>query len=71
MALNYGLSFEQMRCLAEGIQDNIYQKLREDEDMQVEVEEMEQMKIEAISGDRFCRGGVDLLYSAAYEYSFS
>lgn len=25
MPLDYGLSFEQMRCLAEGIQDNIHQ----------------------------------------------
>lgn len=67
IAFNYGFNFEQMRCLAEGIQDNIYQKLREDEDMQVEVEEMEQVKIEGKFGDRFCRGGVDLLYLAAYE----
>lgn len=65
MALDYGLSFEQMRSLAEEIQDNIHQKLREEENMQVEVEEMEQVKIK--SGDRFCRGGVDFLYSAAYE----
>lgn len=64
MALDYG-SFEQMRSLAEEIQDNIHQKLREEENMQVEVEEMEQVKIK--SGDRFCRGGVDFLYSAAYE----
>lgn len=67
MPLDYGLSFEQMRCLAEGIQDNIHQKLREEEDMQVEVERMEQVKIEAKSGNRFRRGGVDLLHSAAYE----
>lgn len=67
MAFNYSLNFEQIRWLAERIQNNIYQKLREDEDMQVEVEEMEQVKIEGKFGDRFCRGAVDLLYLAAYE----
>lgn len=36
MTLDYGLSHEQMRCLAERIQENLYQKLGEKEDMQLE-----------------------------------
>ena len=47
-----------MRCLAEGIQDNI----------QVELDKLgPPVNIPAQSGDRFCRGSVDLLHSVAYE----
>lgn len=67
MSLDYGLSFEQMRCLAEGIEENAHEKLREKENMQVEVEETEPVKMGAGSGDRSNRGGVDLLHSAAYQ----
>ncbi len=35
--------------------------------MRVKVEEIAQMNIEAKSVDGFCRGDVDLVYSAAYE----
>lgn len=54
MTLDYGLTHEQMRCLAEGIQENLYQKSGEKEDMQLEE------KMGAKSGDRFCRGCIDL-----------
>lgn len=67
MTLSYNLSFKQMRYLAEGIQENLQKELREKEDMQIEVEEIELVKIGAGSGDRYRKGDIDLLHLAAYE----
>ena len=58
---NYGLSHEQMHCLAEGILENLHQKLGEKEDICLE----EKMGVE--SGDRFHLKDIDLLYLVAYK----
>ena len=55
-----------MHCLAKRIQDNTSQVLKKQEDIQVKPVGSP-VNIAAQSGDRFCRGGIDLLYSAAYE----
>lgn len=61
MTLDYSLTHEQMGYLAERIQENLYQKLGEKEDMKLKE------KIGVESGDRLRRRGIDLLHSATYE----